>query len=407
MGGNILYIARQPIFDKQKKLYGYELLFRNKQESKLFSKEVSSTVATATVIDGLFEAGIDNIVDGKRAFVNFDYEFLMSEAIELINPDTLIVEVLEDVVVDEPLLERIRYLKSKGYKIALDDFVEDYKDYLLTPVADIIKYDLMETPLEEIKNDVELALRDKKTLLAEKIETNEEFLLAQKMGFHLFQGYFFFKPSIITRANDKKSLKGQYCRILQELHKEEPSYQNLAEIIETDINLAYRFMRVVSHKQTEEPIYSIKSSLVYMGLKELERWINVLMLRELSSDKPMAIMSLSLVRAKFSEYISDNSIYRKRKLEISIMCLLSVLDAILDMPMNEALEDLSLSEDVKEALVNRTGNLSPIFELVCAYEGADWEKVNELSSEIGLNKDVIMNGYFEALKWASEIMDIS
>ncbi len=402
-----MYIARQPIFDKDKRLYGYELLFRNKQESKLFSKEVSSTVATATVIDGLFEAGIDNIVDGKRAFVNFDYEFLMSEAIELINPDTLIVEVLEDVVVDEILLERVKYLKSKGYKIALDDFVEDYKDYLLTPVADIIKYDLMETPLKEIKKDVELALRDKKTLLAEKIETNEEFLLAQKMGFHLFQGYFFFKPSIITRANDKKSLKGQYCRILQELHKDEPSYQNLAEIIETDINLAYRFMRVVSHKQTEEPIYSIKSSLVYMGLKELERWINVLMLRELSSDKPMAIMSLSLVRAKFSEYISDNSIYRKRKLEISIMCLLSVLDAILDMPMNEALEDLSLSEDVKEALVNRTGNLSPIFELVCAYEGADWEKVNKLSSEIGLDKDVIMDGYFEALKWASEIMNIS
>lgn len=407
MGGDSLYIARQPIFNIDKKLYGYELLFRNKQESKLFSKEVSSTVATATVIDGLFEVGIDNIVDGKFAFVNFDYEFLMSEAVELINPKNLIIEVLEDVAVDQTLLNRLKYLKSKGYQIALDDFVEDYKTYLLTPVADIIKYDLMETPLKEIKKDVERALRDKKILLAEKIETKEEFIMAKKMGFHLFQGFFFFKPSIIAKSNDKKSVKGQYCRILQELHKEEPSYQALAQIIETDINLAYRFMRVVSHKQTEEPIFSIKSSLVYMGLKELERWINVLMLRDLSSDKPMAIMNLSLVRAKFSEYISDNSRYRKRKLEISIMCLLSVLDAILDMPMNEALEGLSLSEDVKEALVNRTGTLSPVFELVCAYEGADWEKVNELSSEIGLDKDVIMKGYFESLRWASEIMDIS
>lgn len=402
-----MYIARQPIFDIDKSIYGYELLFRNKQESKLFSKEVSSTMATATVIDGLFEIGIDNIVDGKRAFVNFDYEFLMSDAVELIEPQNLIIEVLEDVAADEALLNRLKYLKEKGYIIALDDFVEDYNTYLLTPVADIIKYDLMETPLEEIKKDVETALKDNKMLLAEKIETKEEFELAQKMGFHLFQGFFFFKPSIISKSNDKKSVKGQYCKILQEIHKDEPSYQYLAEVIETDINLAYRFMRVISHKQSSESIYSIKTSLVYMGLKEIERWINVLMLRSLTSEKPMAIMNLSLVRARFSEYISEHSIYKCRKLEISIMCLLSVLDAILDMPMSEALEGLSLSKDVKEALINRTGNLAPIFELVCSYESADWDRVNVLSKEIELNKEGIMTGYIEALEWASEIMNIS
>lgn len=402
-----MYIARQPIFDINKKIYGYELLFRNNKDTNCFNREISSTVATATVIDALFELGIDSIVDGKRAFVNFDYEFLMSEAVELINPSTLIIEVLEDVVVDAELLERIKYLKAKGYKIALDDFVEEYKSYLLTPISDIIKYDLMETPLEEIKKDVNLALKDNKTLLAEKIETNEEFLLAQKMGFHLFQGYFFFKPSIISKSNDKKSLKGQYCRLLQELHKEEPSYQNLAEVIETDINLAYRFMRVASHKNTEDTIYSIRQALVYMGLREIERWINVLMLRELSSDKPMEVMNVSLVRAKFSEYISDNSYYRNRKLEISIMCLLSMIDAILDISMEEALDGLLLSEDVKEALINRSGNLSPVFELVCSYESADWEMVNKISSKIGLNEEHIMKGYFEALIWASEIMNIN
>lgn len=359
------------------------------------------------MIDGLFESGIDSIVDGKRAFVNFDYEFLMSEAVELINPSTLIIEVLEDVVVDEFLLDRIKYLKSKGYKIALDDFVQDYRSYLLAPISDIIKYDLMETPLEEITRDVELALKDKKILLAEKIETNEEFLLAKKMGFHLFQGYFFLKPSIISKSNDKKSLKGQYCRILQELHKEEPSYQSLAEIIETDINLAYRFVRVASNKNTEEPIYSIKNSLVYMGLREIERWINVLMLRDLSSDKPIEIVNLSLVRAKFSEYISEHSCYQDRKLEISIMCLLSMIDAILDIPMEEALDGLLLSEDVKEALISCSGQLAPIFELVCAYESADWKKVNNMSCKIGLNDDLIMDGYLESLRWASEIMNIN
>lgn len=402
-----MYIARQPIFDSNKKVYGYELLFRNNEQFNFFNKDFSSTIATATVIDSLFEEGIESIVDGKNAFVNFDYDFLMSEAVELINPNTLIIEVLEDVKVDDALLERIQYLKSKGYRIALDDFVEDYESYLLTPIADIIKYDLIETPLNDIKKEVKTALKDKKILLAEKIETEEQFVLAQKMGFHLFQGFFFFRPRIISKANDKKNIKKQYVRILQELHNDNPSFQKLAEIIETDINLAYRFMRVISHKQTEEPIYSIKSSLVYMGLKELERWINVLMLRDLASDKPMAIMNLSLVRAKFSEYISENSIYKVRKSEISIMCLFSVLDVILDMPMYKVLEGLFLSDDVKEALIYNEGSLSPVFELVCAYEGADWEKVNRLSTQIGLNKDLIMKGYLESLRWASEIMNIS
>lgn len=401
-----MYIARQPIFDDQREIYGYELLFRSSEESNSFRRDVSSTAATATVLGGLFEEGMDTVVDGKKAFVNFDYDFLMSDTVELIDPSVLVVEVLEDVAVDYFLVKRLEDLKSKGYTIVLDDFLNEYDSYPLVTVADIIKYDIRQSSFEDIESDVKLAISQNKILLAEKIETKEEFLSAKNMGFKLFQGYFFLKPSIITKSNDKAVIKEQYTRVLKELKKEEPSYQKLAEIIETDINLAYRFVKALSNKNSGESIYSIKTALIYMGFKDIERWINILMLKDIGTDKPTALINTSLVRFKFSEFIAKNSNYRKRKLEVSMMCLLSTLDSILDMPIDKALEGIALSEDIKEALINQNGPLFPVLSIVIAYEKADWNKVNNLSETLKMDHNVIYRGYLDALKWAKEMMDI-
>lgn len=400
-----MYIARQPIFDKKMNLYGYELLFRSELENNSFGN-ANATVATATVMGGLFEKGIEQIVDRKRAFVNFDYKFLLSDSIELINPDVLIIEVLESVKADKLLVDRLRYLRERGYWIALDDFSQDYSSDLLVPIADIIKYDIMATPLESIHKDVKKALKANKVLLAEKIETKEEFLKAKEMGFHLFQGYFFCKPSIISKSNRKKSTKPQYSRIMNELHKDEPSYQALAEIIETDVNLAYRLMRVIGLNKDENIIYSIKSSLIYMGFKNLERWMNILMLQELSDDKPIELLKTSLVRLRFGEYIADKSRFKERRLEISMMCLFSTIDAILDVSMEEALKDVALTEDVKDALARNCGNLRPVCNLICSYENGLWKNVSGISEDIGIDEYDLYKGYLKALDWADRVLSM-
>lgn len=191
-----MFIARQPIFDRSRNVYGYELLFRGNDKASSY-QGASAESSTAVVLGGLFELGLDRIVGSRRAFVNFDYRFLFSNAIELIDPTTLVIEILENTPVDRRLLDRVTELREKGYRIALDDFAEKLKDYPVAPLADIIKYDILVTPLDELGDEVREALSRKKVLLAEKIETEEDFIKAKEMGFHLFQGYFFSKPVIV------------------------------------------------------------------------------------------------------------------------------------------------------------------------------------------------------------------
>lgn len=381
-------------------VFGYELLYRIQEESSAY-QGLSDGGTTATVLGGLFELGLNQIVGTKKAFINFDNEFLLSDGILLIDPDTLVIEVLEHVSVDEPLIERILYLKEKGYTIALDDFEEMYQEYPLIPSADIIKYDLIRTPLHSLGKEVRQALKEGKVLLAEKIETDEEFQLAKKMGFTLFQGYFFSKPKVIAGIRAKKSANLVYQQLIRELKKEEPSYDLLAEIIGTDVNLAYRVMKATSSGSKSQ---TLKNALVKMGFQELERWISVLMLQELSGDKPQELVRMSLIRSKFGELIAANSTFAPRKHEISLMCLFSVLDALLDQPMAEALEGIDVSEDIRELLIHQRGTLRPIYDIISCYEGGNCILLSQFSYHLQLDDSKLFDWYLHSIRWSEEIM---
>ena len=308
--------------------------------------------------------------------------------------------------VNQYLIEHLTGLKDKGYKIALDDFVESYSMYPLVPLADIIKFDLMATPLDTLKEVVQKALEQKKIILAEKVECEEEFIIAKEMGFHLFQGYFFSKPNIVGKSNDKTTNKIQYGRLINELNKEEPSYQVLAEIIEEDAQLAYRLMRVVSNRSQDNLIYSIKKALTYMGLGELKRWINILMIRDLGSNKPKELMRLTLVRAKFAERIAMNSKFKKMKYEAYMMGLFSTLDAFLDETMEEALNDVALTIVIKKVLIHQEGEMLPIYNLIKAYENGEWDKGESCANAVGIRENILCEEYKNSLKWSKEVMDM-
>lgn len=399
-----MYIARQPIFNSEKKVYGYELLFRGTKDSKKFDGR-SPVHATASVIAGLFETGIEQIVENKKAFINFGHELIHMDFLELIPSDRLVVEVIESVVVDQKLQDRITDLSQKGYKIALDDFVESYEDYPLVKQADILKYDLMATPLHTIKEGVGKGLKDKKILLAEKIEREEEFEMAKDMGFTLFQGFFFSKPSIIGNENNTKiTTKTQYMRLIEELHQEEPSYRRLTAIIGQDVKLAYRFMRVISGRVEKDSLNSIKKALTYMGLNELERWIYVLMIQELGADKPRELVLLALIRSKFAEGIARCGHLKNLRHEAALMGLFSTIDALMDTNMEKALADVSLTESVRSALLEKEGSLSEIVGMIKSYERGQWHIIDEMAEELGVQPEEIYYNYLQSVDWAKKAM---
>ncbi len=400
-----MFIARQPILNRALGTYGYELLYRGNSTNDSFAHRIPEK-ATVEVIGDLFESGIDKITSSLPAFVNFDYQTILSDVVELIDPQHLVIEILENTKVDHQLLTRIQELKRKGYKIALDDFEEDYHTYPLIPLADIIKYDIINTPLPTIRLAVKQGLQDHKILLAEKVETEEEYKQAKKMGFHLFQGYFFHKPSIISQGVDKKSTKLQYIRLIKALKEPEPSYEYIAEIIESDVNLSYRLMKIIKHRSQEDTIRSIKRALVYMGFDEIERWINILMLQDLATNKPKELTKLSLIRSKFGELIAIHSDFKDKRFEVSMMCLFSTLDAILDLPMEQTLAGIALSQDIQEALIHKKGSLRIVLDLILAYEKAQWQEVTVYAGELDINEDTLHKSYLSAIETSQNILSL-
>lgn len=400
-----MFIARQPIFDREMRVFGYELLFRGTIQSTKFDV-FSSVHATANVMSNTYEMGLDRIVAGKKAFINFDEDFLKYSLIDILSPESLVVEILEGTSDDKEIIQIVRKLKDDGYTIALDDFIESPSSYSLFPEADIIKIDVLNTPFSLIDEIIIACKMTGKLLLAEKIETNEVYEQTKLMGFDYFQGYFFSKPQILKKSSTMHSSYKQYVRIFNELEKKEPSYQLLAEIIERDLNISYKILRHIKNKNKNNlsDVTSIKKALTYIGLKDLTKWIGVLMIQHLGSDKSLEVLKMSLIRSHFAEMLAQNTMWNKNQYEALMMGMLSVLDIILDTNIKDALRELPLTEAVKDALIDRKGTLEPIYLLILTYESGDWDLVNRLCKLFRIEPFLVTKCYVKSIELADDVL---
>lgn len=402
----ILYIARQPIFNRAMKVYGYELLFRADEHDIDYSGSNPNS-STAAVLGGLFELGLESLVGDKKAFVNFNYDFLMSDYIEIGDPEKIVLEILEDTFLDEGLGERLERLREIGYDIAVDDYDGKRELSFLEDSANIIKLDIRKTSLDAAASVIKKLLTDGKIIVAEKIESLVEYEKARRMGIQYFQGYFFAKPNIVGGVKGKKLSNVVYSRLMDELHREEPSFDKLSEIIAMDASLAYRLFSAASRKRTKDSeITSIKKALLNIGLKDLKRWVYILMLQEISSNKPLELMRMSLVRSKFGELIAENSLFYDRRHEVNLMGLFSVIDAMMDVPMEEALDNLNLSSDIKEALIEHKGELMDIGEIIFSYENGDWVEIMPLLEDLNIEMAKVFGWYMESCSWADKTLEL-
>lgn len=397
-----MFIARQPIFNQSKRVVAYELLFRQEREQNCFTG-TNPHAATAFVVGGLFENGLYPIVGEKTAYINADYDFLMSESLELLEPKNLMIEITEDVIPDKELMLRLTDLKNKGYSFALDDYEEGIAEPLLGYAA-VVKFDIRATPMENIDLEKITLINNHTLFLAEKVETGEEFIKAKEMGFKYFQGFFFRRPRIVEGIRGKNEKSAVYTRIFQELRKEEPSFERLETLIGRDPKMTYTLIRISSKAYNQKKQFTLKRALTNMGLRQLQRWIYILMLQDASQGKPRELMRLALVRTRLGEEIARNSILKKRRDEVALMCILSVIDAMLDEPMEKVLEDLQISQEIKDALVLQKGSLAAVMELIEAYESGRWKDVDSLQQQLNIHGKDLSHSYLEAIRWAEEVM---
>lgn len=401
-----VFLARQPIFDMKQNVYGYEILFRNGRVG--YFDGVDGDMASSHVIINTFQSfGIENLTNKKPAFVNFTDNLINEGVATLFPKDVLVVEVLETVVVDEDIIENCRLLKEKGYIIALDDFIYDEERLALIELADIIKIDFMKSSIGEIKYTISKLKSMGLIWLAEKVETREEFEEAKKLGFSLFQGFFFSKPETLTTSS-LQPIKLNYIGLINKFNDDEIDFEEIAEIVSRDISMTYSILKLINSPAFDlrRIIKSVREAVVILGEREIRKWLILLALNGLGSDKPDEIVRLSLIRAKFGETIAAKTLrYEDRKEDLFLAGLFSLLDVILEKSLEDILKEIKISQDIKNCLLGRGSDLDYILKLIFEYEKANWEGVKIYSNLLKIDNQDVMDAYIQTLLWYDKFME--
>ncbi|MEN2767412.1 EAL and HDOD domain-containing protein [Ornithinibacillus xuwenensis] len=406
-----VFVARQPILTKKQEVFAYELLYRNnKQDNKFSHTDIDQ--ATSEVINSFLQIGIEELSEGKPCFINFTEKILANSIPTFIQPESMVIEILEGVNPTDKVIENCSLLKAQGYKIALDDFemkVGNPNFHLLLELADIIKIDIQKTARDEqIRIMRELKKYDL-IYLAEKVETREEFKQCLQDGYTYFQGYFFSKPVILS-TNDYPVQNHSVFVVISELTKREPDIEKIAKIIEADVSLSYKLLRLLNSPSIGlvYKIKSIKQAIVLLGLIELRKWFYVLSIRETlasSGDAPDEIIKLCLTRAKANEMISQHIGRDEDSSSFFLTGLLSLVETIFKQPLENILKKLPLDREIKDTLRGKDTSLNPVLKLVYAAERADWKSIDSHTKEIGIDQKVFFDLHHASRKWAKDVLD--
>jgi c-di-GMP-related signal transduction protein len=396
------YLARQPILNRARELFAYELLFRDGLQNSCDGLDLE--LASTSVLDTSFLIGFEKITAGHRMFINCPRDFLLRDYISLFPPNSAVVEILETIKPDQEVIDACKRLKQAGYTIALDDFVDSPDQAPLVALADIIKVDFRLTDRKEQHAIISRHAGKKIRMLAEKVETQEEYAAGMEMGYSLFQGYFFCRPEML-RHSDLPSSKLAYLELLRAATAPEFDIQELALKIKHEASLTFRLLRYLNSAAfgLRSEIRSVPHALSLLGERELRKWIAVVSVGVLADGKPDELMIVPLVRGRFCEMLAPLAGMPGHANDLFLMGLLSVMDAILDQPLESILADLPVRQEIKDALQSRTGLYWQLLELAIAHERADWEKVSALVSETGMKEEQVSAMYVSAVDWSTAL----
>lgn len=399
-----VFLARQPIFDSKQRVQSYEILYRSGLVNSFDG--IDGDEASREVIFNTFQTfGIENLTNGKPVFINFTESLINEEIATLFSRDFLVVEILETVLPSEEVIEKSKALKEMGYKIALDDFVYSKEYEGLIELADIVKIDFLDTDIKEIERlSKDLKSRNIK-LLAEKVETREEFEVAKNLGFSLFQGYFFSKPEVVI-SKKLHPIKTTSLQLVDEVNKDEIDFEKIANIISRDLSLTYNLLKLVNSAAFgfRHRIKNVKHAAVALGEREIKKWIYLVVLNDMGDKDPDELTRLSLIRARFAELLGMNTRFNKQSEDMFLLGLFSLLDVILNKPIEEVLDEIQASDTIKTALIDRSGEMGKIYKMIIAYEKGQWDEVFAYADKLDINCNLIGQAYMDALLWYNKLV---
>lgn len=397
------YVARQPIVDQQGELFAYELLFRD-GKSNCFPDVTPDEATSRILATSHLNVGLETITNNTLAFINFHTDTLLHRLPTSLAPDKVVVEITETVDVSDELIEACRYFKQKGYTLALDDYDLEEKWQSLLPFISVVKFDITTVTDKQIRDTIPGLKAKHIQLVAERVETKQQFEYYKDLGFDYFQGYFFSKPEIIKHRKMSAS-NVNMLELLKENSAEKLNIENINKIIQRDVSLSYQLLRFINNpsvnKQTK--ITSLKHAMHYMGEQEVRKFIALLSLANLTSEGNQELLSMSLVRARFCEltYIARKKTDSKHMGFLT--GILSLIDTMMHQDMETLINQLPLPAEVKSALCGENNELTSCLALARALEAGHWRQVKLIAQELKLNQKTLHENYMQAIAWATSM----
>lgn len=365
-----IFIGRQPIFDRDLNVFAYELLFRS--GTRNHAGEFDGDQATSQVIVNAFiEIGLEQIVGPHPAFINLTRSFVTSVTPLPFPKDRVVLELLEDIRPDAEVVSGVRNLAAQGYVIALDDFVFNENLKPLIEHAQIVKIDLMTLSREELAEHVRLLNGYDVKLLAEKIETQEEFEHCKALGFSYFQGYFLSRPNIV-QSTQLAPNRLAVLQLLAKLQDPQSDATDIEALIGQDVALSYKLLRYINSAFFAFPkkIESIRQAVVYLGMQSIKTWVSLLVVAGLGN-KPAELVTQAMQRAKMCELLAKTA-KRPNADSYFTVGLFSLLEALMDMPLEKILASLPFTDDIRKALLKQEGPYGEALSCAIAYEKGDF-----------------------------------
>ncbi|WP_319764565.1 HDOD domain-containing protein [Maridesulfovibrio sp.] len=402
-----IFFARQPILKADQSLWGYELLFRNSHEAT--SADISDSYkATLMVAADLCAAPGENIPDNVKIVVNFSHKAIMDKVPYSLPARKTVVQIPETTPPTPNLIKALKELSKDGFCIAIDDFEARPQGEFLIAYADAIIVDFLSSSEAKLEKICQMCGQYETELIAKRVETTEQYQLARKLGFSLFQGFYFKRPE---NVNGRKLRSGEIVKLklLKLIEDPSPDFQVMAEALQNDVSISFRLLTLLNSPTFgfSQKITSIKQALVLAGWKMLKNWLRVILLTDLNPEgKSRELPQLATQRAKFLQLVAERSDKDIAPDSMFLLGLFSLLEAMFDLPMKELTGYLPLEAEVKAALCDEENVYSRYLELTTFFESGEWDNLEILLGELQLDPIQVSKSYYEATRWANSFFQI-